>query len=94
MWIFFGKWPFFRADMAGLVKYCMGGYGRIGVHRVKLSRVSITLKKKDLLTLNINNSIYIFVGESDRINWCNVASFHRVCHYTSTPLVMPKLNWR
>ena len=24
--------PFFRADMAGLVKYCMGGYGRIGVY--------------------------------------------------------------
>ena len=31
--------PFFRADMAGLGKYCMGGYGRIGVYRVKaLSR--------------------------------------------------------
>ena len=28
------KRPFFRADMAGLGKYCMGGYGRIGVHRV------------------------------------------------------------
>ena len=27
--------PFFRADMAGLGKYCMGGYGRIGVYRVK-----------------------------------------------------------
>ena len=26
--------PFFRADMAGLGKYCMGGYGRIG-DRVK-----------------------------------------------------------
>ena len=24
-----------RADMAGLGKYCMGGYGRIGVYRVK-----------------------------------------------------------
>ena len=29
------KRPFFRADMAGLGKYCMGGYGRIGVYRVK-----------------------------------------------------------
>ena len=28
------KWPFFRADMAGLGKYHMGGYGRIGVYRV------------------------------------------------------------
>ena len=28
------KRQFFRADMAGLGKYCMGGYGRIGVYRV------------------------------------------------------------
>ena len=29
------KRSFFRADMAGLGKYSMGGYGRIGVYRVK-----------------------------------------------------------
>ena len=29
------KRPFFRADMAGLGIYHMGGYGRIGVYRVK-----------------------------------------------------------
>ena len=28
-----GKWPFFRADMAGFGIYCMGGYDRIGVFR-------------------------------------------------------------
>ena len=28
------KRPFFRAAMAGLGKYCMDGYGRIGVYRV------------------------------------------------------------
>ena len=28
------KRPFFQADMAGLGKYHMGGYGRIGVYRV------------------------------------------------------------
>ena len=28
------KWPFFRAATAGMGKYCMGGYGRIGVYRV------------------------------------------------------------
>ena len=37
---FFGKnmekRPFFRAAMAGLGKYHMGGYGRIGVYRVKI----------------------------------------------------------
>ena len=33
MWKFLGKRPFFRADMAGLGKYCTGGYGRIGVYR-------------------------------------------------------------
>ena len=35
MWKFLEKRPFFQADMAGLGKYCMGGYGRIGVYRVK-----------------------------------------------------------
>ena len=30
-----GKNAFFWADMAGLGKYSMGGYGRIGVYRVK-----------------------------------------------------------
>ena len=30
------KRPFFPAAMAGLGKYCTGGYGRIGVHRGKL----------------------------------------------------------
>ena len=30
--------PFFRADMAGLGKYCMGGYGRIGAYRVKIQK--------------------------------------------------------
>ena len=33
MWKFLEKRPFFRADMAGLGKYCMGGYDRIGVYR-------------------------------------------------------------
>ena len=31
----FGKTAVFRADMAGLGKYHTGGYGRIGVYRVK-----------------------------------------------------------
>ena len=31
---FWKKQPFFRADMAGLGKYSMGGYGRLGVFRV------------------------------------------------------------
>ena len=35
IWKFLEKWPFFRADMAGLGKYSTGGYGRIGVYRVK-----------------------------------------------------------
>ena len=36
MWKILEKRPFFRADMAGLGKYSMGGYGRIGVYRVRL----------------------------------------------------------
>ena len=39
------KRPFFRADMAGLGKYYMGGYGRIGIYRVKY--VSQKNKKVD-----------------------------------------------
>ena len=34
IWKILEKRPFFRADMAGLGKYCTGGYGRIGVYRV------------------------------------------------------------
>ena len=33
IWKILGKRPFFRADTAGLGKYCTGGYGRIGVYR-------------------------------------------------------------
>ena len=33
-WKILEKRPFFRADMAGLGKYSMGGYGRIGVYSV------------------------------------------------------------
>ena len=36
MWKNMEKRPFFRAAMARLGKYRMGGYGRIGVYRVKL----------------------------------------------------------
>ena len=38
MWTFLEKWPFFWADKAGLGKYHTGGYGRIGVYRVKMVR--------------------------------------------------------
>ena len=34
------KRSFFQAAMAGLGKYCTGGYGRIGVYRVKLVALS------------------------------------------------------
>ena len=37
MWKFLEKRPFFRADLAGLGKYCTGGFGRIGVHRVNVN---------------------------------------------------------
>ena len=33
------KRPFFRAATAGLGKYRTGGYGRIGVYRVKQDQV-------------------------------------------------------
>ena len=34
------KRPFFRAAMAGLEKYHTGGYGRIGVYRVKYHMIA------------------------------------------------------
>ena len=41
------KRPFFRAAMAGLGKYHMGGYGRIGVYRVKVLTSIICEHKYD-----------------------------------------------
>ena len=38
-----------RADMAGLGKYCTGGYGRIGVYRVKHN---ITVSVEGSLSIN------------------------------------------
>ena len=35
-WENMGKRPFFQAAMAGLGKYSMGGYGRIGVYRADM----------------------------------------------------------
>ena len=43
------KRPFFRADMAGLGKYSMGGYGRIGVYRVKFVSFAYALNRQDIL---------------------------------------------
>ena len=34
------KRSFFRATVAGFGKYCTGGYGQIGVYRVKLVALS------------------------------------------------------
>ena len=39
MWKNMEKRPFFRAAMAGLGKYHMSGYGRIGVYRVRLGNM-------------------------------------------------------
>ena len=45
-----GKTPFFRADMAGLGKYSMGGYGRIGVCSVKTCNKFDSLVRNRLLS--------------------------------------------
>ena len=36
--------PFFQADMAGLGKYCIGGYGQIGVYRVNVYLYGYSIK--------------------------------------------------
>ena len=46
MWKNVERRPFFRADMAGLGKYCMCGYGRIGVYRVKIYTKHLDLQLK------------------------------------------------
>ena len=40
MWKFLEKQPFFQADLAGLGKYRTGGFGRIGVYRVKEAAIT------------------------------------------------------
>ena len=51
--IFLKNSRFFRADMAGLGKYHMGRYGRIGVYRVKdILKLCFTLAKKAYLLIN------------------------------------------
>ena len=52
--------PFFRADVAGLGKYCMGGYGRIGVYRVKLDVLAEKYKvEKSLENLQFNYTPFL-----------------------------------
>ena len=54
------KWPFFRAATAGLGKYCMGGYGRIGIYRVKHA-ISVWVRGDSqnslLLTTNLSQNV-------------------------------------
>ena len=54
-WKILGKRPFFRADTAGLGKYCTGGYGRIGVYRVK---VSVLAKLPNSTCLSLGEMVY------------------------------------
>ena len=42
------KRPFFQAATAGLGKYHTGGYGRIGVYRVKFDKVTWAFLKIDM----------------------------------------------
>ena len=57
MWKFSEKRPFFRADMAGLGIYHMGGYGRIGVYRVKQTVLKLFRVARHLQALE--ESIYL-----------------------------------
>ena len=51
------KQPFFPAAMAELGKYCMGGYGRIGVYRVKVKPPSYNLLSH-LIMATQNNPLF------------------------------------
>ena len=44
---------FFRADMAGLGKCCMGGYGRIGVYRDNIAQ------GMDIGLMNLDNHVQV-----------------------------------
>ena len=48
------KQPFFRAAMAGLGKYYMGGYGRIGVYRVNGEHCRLTGPSPYIIMSNSN----------------------------------------
>ena len=51
------KRPFFRADMAGLGKYCMGGYGQIGVYRVNDLNNELKLVRTDLMMCQLTSRL-------------------------------------
>ena len=58
----FGKQPFFWADMAGLGKYHTGGYGRIGVYRVKATgQEAERARGLRYLTLFSSHPMYIII---------------------------------
>ena len=69
MWKFLEKRPFFRADMSELEKYCMGGYGRIGVCRVK----QVILGK----TVNLNQKTWVILNGI----WANPGEMPHIGHY-------------
>ena len=58
MWKVMEKWPFFRAATAGLGKYCMDGYGRIGVYRVKHHIFEYCNVENYLLIHQVSNFIH------------------------------------
>ena len=60
MWKFWEKQPFFRADMAGLGKYSMGGYGRIGVHRAILNITQNTYTQRII----VKNVFFVLLGST------------------------------
>ena len=60
MWKFSDKRQFFRADTAGLGKYSMDGYGRIGVHRVNLIRIVVRQIKKYFSGVFFSNYVFRF----------------------------------
>ena len=67
MWKILEKRPFFRADLAGLGKYHTGGYGRIGVYRVKQPGTIISSQTschiKRLFTfLHLDNQVTFLIG--------------------------------
>ena len=59
---FWKKLPFFGADIAGLGKYHTGGYGRIGVYRVKMCIVSDNVLPFDINT--VSSAYMIIIKES------------------------------
>ena len=76
MWKIWEKRLFFRVDIAGLGKYHTGGYGRIGVYRVRSLCPALTMYLILELTMKPSSIIVLLRGRNSVMMY---ARLRKVC---------------